>query len=104
MLFVLITEREKELQYTQYCLASSLCSWLIYNRCLISQKERAEPAASGQPSSYLHYCPLSLQLSLTVTLISSLSVSSLSLSPATSLFFLPPAQSVALYLSFNLMF
>lgn len=69
MLFVLITEGEKELQCTQYL---SLGCWLIYNCCLISQKERAEPAASGQPSSYLHYCPLSLPLSLSVTLISSL--------------------------------
>ncbi len=98
-------EREKEPQYTQYRLASSLGSWLIYNCCLISQKERAEPAASGQPSSYLHYCPLSLLLSLSVTLISPFSVSSLSLLPARSLFFsLPPALSVSLYLSLYLMF
>lgn len=84
MLFVLITERERELQYTQHRPASSLGFWLIYNCCLISQKERAEPAASGQPSSYLHYCRLSLQLSLRVTLISSVSLSSLSHFPALS--------------------
>lgn len=73
MLFVLITERERKLQYTQCHLASSLGSWLIYGCCLISQKERAEPAASGQPNSYLNYCPLSLLLSVGVILISSVS-------------------------------
>lgn len=89
-LFVLITEREKTLRV-------SLCSGLIYDCCLISQKERAERAASGQPSSYLHFCPLGLQLSLSVTLISSASVSSLSPPPARSSYF--PSCSVCLSVS-----
>lgn len=68
-----------------YRLASSLGCWLIYNCCLISQKERAAQAASVQPSSYLHYCPLSFQLSLTITLFLSFSLIFVSLNISLSL-------------------
>lgn len=58
--------RERGLQETPYHLASSLGRRLIYNCCLISQKEGAAPAASAPPSS-----PLILQLPPTFTLFSS---------------------------------
>ena len=97
MRVILITDREKGPQFTQNHLACSLGSCLIWNYCLISQREEAKPAASGQPSSYLHYCPFSLRLSLDVTFISSYSVTSLSL-PALSHFF-SLSCSVCLFVS-----
>lgn len=87
-------ERERE---RQYLVAGSLGFWLIYNCCVINVKERAERA---QPLSSL----LSPQLTacLSVTLISSPCLIFVSFTSAHSP--PPPALSVSLYLSLNLMF
>ena len=102
--FVLITERgrerekerERERQYSQYLVAGSLGFWLIYNCCVINVKERTERA---EPLSSLLSPPLTACLS--VKLISSLCLIFVSFTSALSP---PPALSVSLYLSLNLVF
>lgn len=95
--------------FCQLALSLSLGSWLIYNCRLISHRERAEAAASGQPGSYLHYCRLSLlplsQRHAHFLLLCLIFVSfSCSLLISIFLFLSLLFVCLSLYLSLNLMF
>lgn len=98
LLFVLIKESDRA---TVHPVPSCQLSWLLicsYTVWLVWRK-KAEPSASGLPGSYLHYCPLSLLLSLNITLISSSSLIFVSSTRVLSFFF-----TILHYLSLNLMF